>query len=308
MKRARSGNPSIFIIYLLLATILLSMPGPAAAGTVAPGLQDGKFVFRGGDGAVLDVPYVPTEDFVVDEMFKLVDLRAGDVLYDLGCGDGRIVVGAAKRAGVRGVGIDIDPTRIRESKEKAVSAGVARRTTFLRQDLFQSDIGEATVVTLFLLHEINMKLRPKLFTELRPGTRVVSHNFDMGDWTPDKSSFLGLWEDGFHTLYSWVIPANVSGSWTGRFRGESITLVINQKLQRITGGLMVNKKIVLPISESEISGEQIRFAAKSERQKRSFIFEGKATGNVLEGFLGDNGEKGEPWKAIRDAGTISWIE
>ncbi len=257
---------------------------------------------------MLDVPYVPTERFVMEEMFKLADLRAGDVLYDLGCGDGRIVIGAAKKAGVRGVGIDIDPVRVAQSKANAAVAGVADKTTFLQQDLFQSDIKDATVATLFLLHELNMRIRPKLFRELRPGTRVISHNFDMGDWIPDRSSFLGLWEDGFHTLYLWVIPANVSGLWTGRYGKDSLTLVINQKFQKIAGNLVINKKIVLPLAEAEVSGEHIRFAAKSQNQGRSITFEGRGKGNLLEGTLTEKGSEGEPWMATRDPATISWIE
>ena len=254
------------------------------------------------------MPYVPTEGFVMEEMFKLAGLRAGDVLYDLGCGDGRIVIGAVKKAGVRGVGIDIDPARIKESKAKAADAGVADRTTFLQQDLFQSDIREATVVTLFLLHEINMKLRPKLFSELKPGTRLISHNFDMGDWTPDKSLSLGLWEDGFHTLYFWVIPVNASGSWVGRCRGEYVTLTVNQKFQNISGSLAIGRKTALPLTEAEVMGQRVRFVAKSQKQERTIVFEGSVKGNTLEGVLKEEGGKGEPWRANRDPATISWIE
>ena len=288
---------------MLLGVLLVTAPASSSDEPSAE-IRQGQVAFRGRDGVALDVPYVPTEGFVVDEMFKLAELRAGDILYDLGCGDGRIVIGAAKKTGVRGVGIDIDPARIAESKAKAAAAGVADRTTFLQEDLFQSDIKDATVVTLFLLHEVNMRLRPKLFRELKPGTRIISHNFDMGGWMPDRSSFLGLWEDGFHTLYLWVIPANVSGLWTGQRGKDSLTLMINQKFRKITGSLLINKRIVLPLTEAEISGERVRFSAKNESQGRSITFEGRVKGNLVEGTLTENDSEGEPWKATRDAATI----
>jgi ribosomal protein L11 methylase PrmA len=127
-----------------------------------------------------------------------------DVVYDLGCGDGRIVVTAAKKYGARGVGVDIDPERIQESRANARAAGVTDRVTFVQRDLFKLDLKKATVVTLYLLPEINLKLRPKLFRELRPGTRVVSHDFDMGDWKPEKT--IKVHDPRLHTLYFWTIP------------------------------------------------------------------------------------------------------
>jgi SAM-dependent methyltransferase len=148
-----------------------------------------------------DVPYVPTPQAVVDEMLKMAEVTKSDVVYDLGCGDGRIVITAAKQFGARGVGIDIDPERIKESNANAVKAGVADRVKFIQQDLFEADFKEATVVTLYLLPTINLKLRPKLWSDLKPGTRVVSHAFDMGDWKPDKTS-----EADGRPVYFWVIP------------------------------------------------------------------------------------------------------
>jgi len=149
----------------------------------------------------LDVPYVPTPEPVVDAMLKLAQVKRGDVLYDLGSGDGRIVIAAAKRYGVRGTGVDIDPQRIREANANARVAGVAGRVRFLNQDLFAIDFSEATVVTLYLLPRINLQLRPKLLAELRPGTRIVSHGFDMGDWHPER-----VVQVGSSTLYLWIVP------------------------------------------------------------------------------------------------------
>ena len=157
-----------------------------------------------------DVPYVPTSPEGVQAMLKLADVKKTDVVYDLGCGDGRIVVAAAKDFGARGVGIDIDPQRIAEAKENARKAGVTDRVRFEENDLFQADIHEASVVTLFLLSSVNLKLRPKLLQELKPGTRIVSNTFEMGDWKPDKELTVGDPEDGSywsHRLYLWIVPA-----------------------------------------------------------------------------------------------------
>ena len=151
-----------------------------------------------------DVIYVPTPTKVVSEMLKMADVSKDDVVYDLGCGDGRIVIAAARDHGARGVGIDIDPKRIAEAKTNAADAGVDGRVEFREEDLFQADISEATVVTLcllYLLPSLNLKLMPKLKTELRPGTRVVSHAFDMGNWEPEKTATV----EG-RRVYFWTIP------------------------------------------------------------------------------------------------------
>ena len=148
-----------------------------------------------------DVIFVPTPHEVVDDMLRLAAVRKGDVLYDLGSGDGRIPIAAAKTYGVRAVGIDIDPDRIAEARENAKKAGVAGLVDFRLADLFKSDFREATVVTLYLLPELNVKLRPRLLAELKPGTRVVSHQFDMGDWLPDKKL-----ESNGRVVYFWTVP------------------------------------------------------------------------------------------------------
>lgn len=157
-----------------------------------------------------DVPYVPTTEEAVKAMLKLANIQKSDVVYDLGCGDGRIVIAAAKEYGARGVGIDINPVRIAEAKANAKKAGVEHLVRFEENDLFQANIKEASVVTLFLLPNINLKLRPKLLADLKPGTRVVSNTFDMGDWKAEKESTVGNGDDEYsylsHKFFLWTIP------------------------------------------------------------------------------------------------------
>jgi len=152
-----------------------------------------------------DVRYEPSPPEVVRAMLRLAEVTRNDVVYDLGCGDGRIVITAAKEFGARGVGIDIDPQRIAESLANARKAGVARRVKFRNEDLFDADIRQATVVTLYLWPWVNLKLRPKLLKELKPGTRVVSHSHDMGDWEPERQI-----EVNGHRIYLWRIPARAT--------------------------------------------------------------------------------------------------
>jgi SAM-dependent methyltransferase len=177
------------------AAVVLSI-SIAAAQSSQPGRQP-------------DVPYVPTTDEAVQAMLKLADVKKSDVVYDLGCGDGRIVIAAAVTYGARGVGIDIDPDRIREANENAKKAHVENLVRFEEKDLFEANFREATVVTLFLLPSINLRLRPKLIEELKPGTRIVSNTFDMGDWKPDKEQTLsGVDDDEYlsRRFYLWHIP------------------------------------------------------------------------------------------------------
>ncbi|WP_373521881.1 cyclopropane-fatty-acyl-phospholipid synthase family protein [Aquiflexum sp.] len=147
-----------------------------------------------------DVVYVPTQQTVVDAMLKLADVKKSDIVYDLGCGDGRMVITAAKTYGTTGKGIDIDPQRIKEANENAQNAGVTDKVTFELGNLFEADVREASVVTLYLLESLNLKLRPKLLEQLKPGSRVVSNTFNMGDWVPDKVESV----NGY-TIYLWTI-------------------------------------------------------------------------------------------------------
>jgi SAM-dependent methyltransferase len=153
-----------------------------------------------------DVPDVRTPLTVVNEMLRLADVTASDVVYDLGSGDGRILIAAARDRGARGVGLEIDPVLVAQSTERARRLGLADRLSFRQQDLFEADLTPATVVTLYLSPDLNRRLRPKLLSELRPGARIVSHSFDMGDWAPARTLQVSS-NEGSHTLYLWVVPA-----------------------------------------------------------------------------------------------------
>lgn len=172
---------------MLMATLAVALPGAALAQPAS---------------RTPDVVFVPTPQELVEDMLRLADVKKGDVLFDLGSGDGRIAVTAAKKYGVRAVGIDIDPERIREANENAKKNGVEKLVQFRQEDLFKADFRSATVVTLYLLPELNLKLRPRLWAELKPGTRIVSHQFDMGDWQPDKKL-----EVNGRIAYFWTVPA-----------------------------------------------------------------------------------------------------
>lgn len=203
------------VLRLLLASMSVASFGLAGctpqAQTTAPTPQAGTEVQTTQQQDVQtperepDVVYVPTPQEVVDEMLTLAKVTKNDVIYDLGSGDGRIPITAAQKYGARGIGIDINPERIQEARENSQKAGVTDLVEFRQQDLFKTDISKATVVTLYLLPELNVKLRPELFRQLKPGTRIVSHDFDMGDWKPER---VVQTKEG-STIYYWVIPKEI---------------------------------------------------------------------------------------------------
>ena len=265
-----------------------------------------------------DVIFVPTPEQVVIEMLKMAKVTKDDVVYDLGCGDGRIVITAAKVFGARGIGIDIDPELIEESTRNAMSAGVADRVKFQQQDLFTTDLREATVVFLYLLPELNEKLRPKLLRELKPGSRVISHEFDMGDWKPDAKGMMPH-TDIFYDLkrpskkdlyyYFWVIPADVAGVWRWSVptkTGErEYALRLSQRYQEIDGFVRSRGKEI-PVSDTRLRGDRINFTVKDEIDGKAAVmrFAGRVNGNIIQGAAKIQGGPFAGQRSWRATGVI----
>ncbi len=263
----------------------------------------------------IDVPYVPTKPEVVEEMLRMARVGPKDILYDLGCGDGRIVITAARLFGTRGVGVDIDPDRIMESRENAAQAGVSDLVKFLEQDLFEADFREATVVSLYLLTSVNLRLRPRLFAQLRPGTRVVSHNYAMDTWKPDQSSIVMV-DEITHNVYLWIVPANVSGTWvwtSPEISPKKPCRIEMEQLFQFPQGKAVIDGEELPLRDVHLEGENIRFTVDREKDGKTVImtFEGRASGHTIEGNVSirDDGKLNRTsWKTTRHPATMKPLD
>ncbi len=200
----------------------------------------------------LDVPFVPTDENVVEAMLNLANVGPEDVLYDLGSGDGRILISAARDRNARGIGIELDPLRIADAMEEAGWAGVECLVDFIEEDIFEADFREATVVTLYLLQSVNVQLRPHLLRQLRPGARIVSHAFNMGDWKADDWIKL----DGMN-IFKWIVPAQVSGIWEWNDdEGRSCRVELQQKYQEVTGIAWLNG-VKAPLEKAILCGERL---------------------------------------------------
>jgi SAM-dependent methyltransferase len=230
--------------------------------------QDGK-----------DVVWVPTPQALVDKMLEMAKVTPNDYVIDLGSGDGRTVITAAKR-GSQALGIEYNPDMVELSKRNAAKEGVSDKATFVKADLFESDFSQAQVITMFLLSSINLKLRPKIL-DLKPGTRIVSNTFDMGEWTPDESASVAGCES-WCTAHLWIVPAKVNGSWKLP-QGE---LAIKQNFQMI-GGTLKSGNVVTPV-KGKLNGDRISFSAGKTS------FSGRVNGNSMEGTAG-----GAKWSATR---------
>ena len=231
-----------------------------------------------------DVPYVPTPHVVVEEMLRLANVGPGDFVMDLGSGDGRILIAAARKFGARGVGVDLDPDRIDESVYSAQLQGVSERVAFQRQDLFKFDLSQATVITLYLLPSVNMKLRRRLLSELKPGTRIVSHDFDFEDWRPDQKSTVRK------NVFLWIVPAQVEGRWRTTIAlpaGErSYEIEIRQKFQEIDGLARYDKKVA-GLWNPVLRGDSIGFVIVDDSggEDSNLYFEGKVAGDTINGII-----------------------
>jgi hypothetical protein len=228
-----------------------------------------------------DVVWVPTPQALVDKMLDMAKVTPNDFVMDLGSGDGRTVITAAKR-GVRAHGIEYNPDMVELSKRNAEKEGVSGKATFAKADLFQTDLSQASVITMFLLPDINLKLRPKLL-DLKPGTRVVSNSFTMGEWTADETASVGDGCTSWCTAYLWIIPAKVAGTWKLP-KGE---LTLKQQFQTVSGTLRTEGK-TLALQDGKLRGDQITFTAGGVR------YTGKVNGTRIEGLA-----RNAPWSATR---------
>jgi hypothetical protein len=234
--------------------------------------------YTGSGGLKLDVPYVPTSEQAVQRMLQMGNAGPNDIHYDLGSGDGRIVVAAARDFKVKkGTGVDLDPERIAEANANAQKAGVSDRVTFVKGDLFAMDFRDATLLTMYLLPDVNMKLRPKILDTLKPGTRVVSHAFTMGDWGADKQEVVGT-----SNLYLWIVPAKVAGTWTWNMDGATYRMTLAQAYQAVNGNLTAGSETA-PLTGVVLSGADLKFNASmpGRGQPRTLTFAGKANGDTM---------------------------
>lgn len=267
----------------------------AAVLTCGLGLSASFAARDDADTFVGDVPYVPTPQDVVEAMLNVAQVNSSDFLIDLGSGDGRIVVTAASKFGARGFGVDLNPKRIAEALDNAKAAGVSDRAQFFQKNLFETDFSQATVVTMYLLPDVNLQLRPKVL-DMKPGTRIVSHDFDMGEWKPDQAITMRSNITGYSDrIYFWVVPAKVAGTWQWSDGNEKPVLTLDQTFQRIAPTLADSKGWTA--AEGTLKGDQILITAKDDAG-RARIYSGRVTGNTIEGTVkGPNGEA--PWKATR---------
>ena len=259
------------------------------------------------------VPYVPTPQEVVERMLEIAKVNANDYLIDLGSGDGRIVITAAVKHGARGFGVDLNPERIQEANENAKTAGVLDTVAFYQRDLFEADLGEATVITMYLLPRVNLELRPRLL-DLRPGTRIVSHDFSMDDWKPDahvqvdaKEKYGG--SGGKSDIYFWVIPAKVGGTWqwdlTVSGKPHKYQVALTQKFQTFSGSVKVDGRDT-PVQNGRLRGEQISFSftAPVNGAPVKHEFSGNVDGDTISGTARLTGAKLQAqldWSARRTA-------
>ncbi len=264
---------SFFLVAMPFAALFISVPKAVAQPDVP-----------------LDVVYVPTPQSLVERMLEIAAVKPGEHVMDLGCGDGRMVVTAANKFGARGVGVDIDPVRINEAKGNARRAGVTDKVEFHIGDLFHVDISKADVLAIYLLNEINERLRPKILATMKPGSRVVSHAFHMGDWKPDE---LRTFVEG--QVYFWVVPAQVGGRWQIRQGERRIDLALEQKYQYFTGTATIDGRSV-PVREGRVNGTEISYVIE-DRPGHPRTFTGRINADRIESV----GSVQPAWQAVRQS-------
>jgi len=281
----------------------------AAAWFAAAGLAGGA------QAAEPSVPYVPTPQVVVDRMLQMARITPQDYVIDLGSGDGRIVITAAKKYAARGFGVDLNPVRIKESVENAAKAGVSERVAFYQRNLFETDFSEATVITMYLLPRVNLDLRPKLLA-LKPGTRIVSHDFSMDDWKADEAFSLEVDDkygagggSGTSTIYFWVVPAKAAGAWQWQSsvggKPQSYEMTLEQNFQMLNGTVRVGGRSA-KLQDAKLRGEQIsgNFTIEVNGGTVKHELTGRVTGAGIEGSVKLTGGRSvgqQEWSATRSA-------
>ena len=279
--RLREGPPSALLVFL------------TALFAASPVLAQDEL-------KELDTPYVPTPQVVVDKMLDLAQVKSGDMLIDLGSGDGRLVITAARQRGAHGFGVEIDPQLVKLSNANAQRAGVADRARFLQEDLFTTDFSEANVLTLYLLPDVNLKLRPRILAELSPGTRVVSHDYGMGDWKPDAQETVAAPEKSVglrkeSTAYLWIVPAKVEGDWELHIAGRLIPLRLAQRYQFVSGTVEG-----APISGGRLRGNELRMTLPGRVLGGEPVeLGGRVGGDVMSGGAPRAERENAVWSARR---------
>jgi len=254
-----------------------------------------------------DTPYVQTPQNVVDRMLLVAKVSASDYVIDLGSGDGRMVITAAKQYGARGFGVDLDRRLVQLANRNAARAGVADRAAFYERDLYYTDLKAASVVTIYLLPEVNLMVRPKLLATLKPGTRIVSHDYDMGDWPPDLRFEMDapgkpVGRDQRSKVFYWVVPGNAAGKWRWRLNRDGVSeehvLSLTQNFQMLNGNLMVGEQR-FTLGGAKLTGEEIAFEAVDAGGTVRYRFAGRIKGQAVTGTVRLSGGGELAWNGTR---------
>lgn len=277
------------MLRLLLKGLAALAASVALLGAIAYVADPSAMRQRLGLTPPLDVPYVESRRSTVAAMIAMAEIGPQDHVIDLGTGDGRILLAAAQERGARGLGVDLDPALVKDAARSAARLGLAGRITFAQQDLFETPLAEADVVTMFLLPEVNLRLRPRLLAELRPGARIVSNRFDMGAWRPDAARRVAGYD-----VYLWIVPAQVRGAWVLETGGQTIRFTLDQQFQDAAGTATLPDGTRIPVTAT-LTGAAMRLTLALPEGRR--VLDGTVAG---ERFM--PGDAGEEWSARRADG------
>jgi len=308
-KSIKRKTGILFFRFLLILLMIATVTCPAGAQTAKAHFSHSSGEEYSKTSENLDVPYIPTTMKVVRTLLNLGSVGPGDFLIDLGAGDGRIVITAAKEYGARGFGVDLNEDLVALSKKYAVAEGVEKKANFFVRDIFKTDIRDANVVTMSLLNEVNIQLRPKLLAELKPGSRIISHDFHLGEWRPDNMVYLDIGKSyrDDTILYLWIVPARIAGMWHWRLslldENHTFDLELNQSYQTINGAVK-NRINPLQIFDAGLKGDQIQFSLFCEADERMIRqdYKGRVQENTIVGtvqLIGTGERAPLKWQATR---------